>query len=397
MSSDSGPILLLSIAAAAVIWFVARNGPTKRLATVSAERDTMRQEKHLLHQQAIEKERNLSLRLADAAEEIEGLRSILAEKTKQFPWLATAIADLDFFVSERVSKRLATKKHPALKAAQEVLRISKEKREKDIALRIAKYKIEYYETLVPWISDLVDQDIDVGFAEEKLDEAANDEPAKMLLTDMEYNSLGLVEKFQLALDRYNKPGSKAPWIIGREYERFVGWEFEQSGYAVHYQGAIEGFEDLGRDLICRRGMETIIVQCKRWSVRKLIHEKHVLQLFGTTTEFRISSPKSEYDLFGAERAIKALLVTTTELSETARRMADALGVDVREQWHYKEWPQIKCNISSDGTKIFHLPFDQQYDRVKIDVKRGECYVRTVAEAVKQGFRRAYRWRGDQQD
>jgi hypothetical protein len=184
--------------------------------------------------------------------------------------------------------------------------------------------------------------------------------------------------------------------VGREYERFVGWQFEQQGYAVHYQGAIKGFEDLGRDLICKRGNEFVIVQCKRWSVRKFIHEKHVLQLFGTMIEFGISLPKQEFDLFGEGSSVKALLVTSTDLSETARRMAGALHVEVRERWQYKEWPQIKCNVAADGAKIFHLPFDQQYDRVKIDTAKGECHVRTVAEAIDLGFRRAYRWRGDQQ-
>jgi hypothetical protein len=175
----------------------------------------------------------------------------------------------------------------------------------------------------------------------------------------------------------------------------VGWQFEQQGYAVDYQGAIKGFADLGRDLVCKRGKEIVVVQCKRWSAKKLIHEKHVLQLFGTTIELGISLPKQELDLFGEEPAVKALLVTTTDLSETAKRMAGALRIDVRERWQYKEWPQIKCNVASDGTKIFHLPFDQQYDRVKIDTKKGECCVQTVAEAINLGFRRAYRWRGGQ--
>jgi hypothetical protein len=46
----------------------------------------------------------------------------------------------------------------------------------------------------------------------------------------------------------------------------------------------------------------------------------------------------------------------------------------------------------DGTKIYDLPFDQQYDRTLIEYK-DECYVETVAEAEKLGFRRAFRWRG----
>lgn len=41
-------------------------------------------------------------------------------------------------------------------------------------------------------------------------------------------------------------------------------------------------------------------------------------------------------------------------------------------------------------RIYHLPFDQQYDRTKIIPALGECYVRTVSEAESLGFRRAFR-------
>jgi hypothetical protein len=44
-------------------------------------------------------------------------------------------------------------------------------------------------------------------------------------------------------------------------------------------------------------------------------------------------------------------------------------------------------------KIYHLPFDQQYDRTKIIKSKGEFYAKTVIEAELRGFRRAHRWRG----
>ena len=58
-----------------------------------------------------------------------------------------------------------------------------------------------------------------------------------------------------------------------------------------------------------------------------------------------------------------------------------------------EFPRIKCNINNDGEKIYHLPFDQQYDRVQI-INDGEMYATTVTEAEEAGFRRAYRWHGN---
>ena len=57
---------------------------------------------------------------------------------------------------------------------------------------------------------------------------------------------------------------------------------------------------------------------------------------------------------------------------------------------------IKCNINEKNNgKIYHLPFDQQYDNVKID-KEGEFFAMTVQEAEEAGFRRAKRWRSQDQ-
>lgn len=44
-------------------------------------------------------------------------------------------------------------------------------------------------------------------------------------------------------------------------------------------------------------------------------------------------------------------------------------------------------------KIYHLPFDQQYDKVVIEPERGEFYADSVATAEARGFRRAFRYRG----
>ena len=45
------------------------------------------------------------------------------------------------------------------------------------------------------------------------------------------------------------------------------------------------------------------------------------------------------------------------------------------------YPMIKCNIAPrDAEKIYHLPMDQQYDKVVIGDNPGECYAHTVKEA-----------------
>jgi hypothetical protein len=93
-------------------------------------------------------------------------------------------------------------------------------------------------------------------------------------------------------------------------------------------------------------------------------------------------------------AITSWLYTSTNVSETAAKFASMLGVQIVQNFPLGRYPAIKCNVSlRDGTKIYHLPFDQQYDRTLIEFK-DECFVETVAEAEALGFRRAFRWRGN---
>ena len=75
-----------------------------------------------------------------------------------------------------------------------------------------------------------------------------------------------------------------------------------------------------------------------------------------------------------------------------------LGVKVLENVMLKPYPSIKCNISrKTGEKIYHLPFDQQYDNTVVEEERNECYVQTVKEAEELGFRHAFRWRAEQKE
>ena len=70
-----------------------------------------------------------------------------------------------------------------------------------------------------------------------------------------------------------------------------------------------------------------------------------------------------------------------------------MGVEVHERVPLERYPCIKCNYTQAHGKIYHLPFDQQYDRTKIQDPQTECFVPTVKEAEARGYRRAYRWRG----
>jgi hypothetical protein len=110
----------------------------------------------------------------------------------------------------------------------------------------------------------------------------------------------------------------------------------------------------------------------------------VFQLYGTTLLYRLQHPSV---------AVTPVLVATTDLSEVARMAAKELGGCVEHIPLRSDYPMIKCNINrSAGERIYHLPFDQQYDRIRI-VGSHERYVSTVEEAEKLGFRRAWHYKG----
>ena len=114
---------------------------------------------------------------------------------------------------------------------------------------------------------------------------------------------------------------------------------------------------------------------------KVIHEKHLFQLFGTTVHYRLAN---------AEVKVTPVLATTTSLSEVAGEVARALGIRVDAVPLPPSYAMIKCNVNpSTRAKIYHLPFDQQYDRTQVS-RPGECYAATVKEAEHRGFRRAWR-------
>lgn len=331
----------------------------------------------------------------------DALRKIFDEKSIGFPWLASAIAEYYKFFDEEIANYLDNKSHPAHKKAYTVREVATDNASLRKQLKIARNFVEYYETLFPWITEYVGNDLDElleSINSNKFDD--DEDPVLQYVPRSEFNKLSTIDRNQKALDRYLS-SRKKPWEIGRDYERYIGYLYEQAGYSVVYIGIEKGLEDLGRDLICQKGDKTEIIQCKCWANHKVIHEKHINQLYGTTVKYYIDNQERAKvnnklllfpDLFSSGR-IKASLITSTSLSDTARKFSDALGINYVENKLLGKYPLIKCNISSSGEKIYHLPFDQQYDRTLIK-NAGEFYASTVAEAEKKGFRRAIRWKGD---
>jgi hypothetical protein len=300
--------------------------------------------------------------------------------------LADAWADYELARGEIEATDLIRKSHPAWRSADVVRAKSKELAATRRRAKYLEQLLKLYEWHVPWLTELRDREEEESYAKlVATDGDGSEDPVSGWLTREEFAALAPSERNQRALDRYWK-AKKSKWQIGRDYERYVGYLYELDGFHVTYYGIEKGLEDLGRDVIARRGDEIVVVQCKRWSAQRTIHEKHVFQLFGTVTAFRIDNPQSN---------VTGSFVTTTHLSERARAFADRLDIQVEEGFAFDEaYPCIKCNISTTtGERIYHLPFDQMYDATVIEPGRGELYARTVAEAEEAGFRRAYRWRG----
>lgn len=317
------------------------------------------------------------------------LKRVVEEKSQGFPWLAQAFADYFHLEDLRAGDQLRYKKHPARKAADRVREIAGQRREVEREMRITRYLLAYYESLFPWLSEFRSEDVDdliqtVNTSEAEGHSREEQDPARRWLAPGEFEKLSSAEKFQRALDRY-RSRKKSRWEIGKDYERFVGYLYETGDGTVQYQGIVKGFEDLGRDLVVYKGDYIEVVQCKNWAQSKTIHEKHIFQLYGTMVALQVDNPG---------KSVKGRFVTTTSLSATAKKYAAVLGIKYAENFSHREYPCIKCNISRmNGERIYHLPFDQQYDTTVIEPRRGECYVATTAEAEALGFRRAFRWKG----
>lgn len=288
---------------------------------------------------------------------------------------------------------LLKKNRPAPAASDAVKEAKAEAREWRKEARIYKNQVALYEAHAPWLSELIDvpiKDISDGLreAEATRDTSSKDDPAMRYLTTTEWASLSSTQRNQIALDRYFESRQKNAFLAGVAYERFIGSTYEPDGFKVTYYGALNGVNDLGIDLICEIDGFFHIVQCKRYSESKGIpvRENVVAQIYGAAKFFAYSKGIDPGN-------VVPCIHTTYILSGEARKFADSLGVEYYERVKFKKYPAIKCNISRTGEKIYHLPFDQQYDKTGINYKDGDCYVSTVQEAESKGFRRAYRWSG----
>lgn len=310
------------------------------------------------------------------------LRKLRDEIIIDYPYFADIIADYEKLTNDKYAYELKNKSRPAVRAAKILKENSAKMRDLVKENKMLKYQQDIYEAYFPFLAEYKEVSKE-DYKEIKKEHSTKEQNVfDGYLSPEEFRELSASEKCQRSLDMYIKK-KKSSWQIGREYERYIGYVYENKGYSVEYFGANKGYDDLGRDLIAKNEEETLIVQCKYWNEHKTVHEKHVFQLFGTVFEYRFNHQDDD---------VKAVFVTSTTLSEVALKFAEALDITVLQNVKYdKSYPRIKCNINGrTGEKIFHLPFDQQYDKIRIERDKGECYVKTVAEAEEQGFRHAYK-------
>lgn len=334
-----------------------------------------------LHELAAEAE----VRARELDEKRVFIETMLRDRFAGIELLSAAWEQYELARAQIEAGDLIKKSHPAYSSADVVKAKGRELAAARKRVKYLEQLLRLYEFHVPWLTELRDLEAEEGYTV-ATGAAQNEDPATEWLTREEYAALPPAERDQRALDRY-WTSSRSAWKVGRDYERYVGYLYERDGYAVEYHGIACGLEDLGRDVIARHEGVVYVVQCKWWAAHKTIHEKHVFQLFGTVFAHQVENPDLD---------VRGRFVTTTTLSDTARDYASRLNVEVSEQFAFdRTYPCIKCNVApKSGERIYHLPFDQMYDQTVVHSSRGEFYTATVAEAEAAGFRRAFRWSGN---
>ena len=315
-------------------------------------------------------------------------------------WMGEHISDLNRVVFDNVAISLKTKKHPSIRGSEKVSEMAAEVKRIRKESKVNEYTIRLYEHLFPWLEDFNDAPpaiITTPQDRHDVENSSINSKVESHLLTPEENNLSETERNQIKLNRYIR-SNKSKWEIGILYERYVAYLYICDGWDVYMQGAIKGFEDMGRDLIARKGDVTKIIQCKNWSQTKTIYEKHIFQIFGTAVSYLVEKHGAEVsgnNYFSLFQQLKVVPVfyTSTTLSDQARVCAALLGVEIIENKKLEEFPMIKCNANSPEDKIYHLPFDQKYDVFQVKLYKGDKYVHTIKEAEEQGFRRAYWWLG----
>lgn len=327
-------------------------------------------------------------------EQINNDLNKLLKTKKPFRQLACMVADYETSIYKKDEHYLRYKPRPAKVAADKVREMRDLLAENVAEYKQMLYKYEFLLSVFPELHNYIeDEEALIAMSDYSTISEFNDKRDRVLdwVSENDYKRLSVDERNQLALERY-KNRTKGNWELGIEYELYVGYLLREGKYPFNMKyhvlqfGELNGLSDLGRDIIAEKaelngGRTILIIQCKRWSDKKVVHENAICQLYGTAVEYKIRHRNYINCKF------VPVFISTTELSDMAKEFAKYLGVVVYII-SMGEYPMIKCNING-GEKIYHLPFDQQYHRTVIK-NDGEFYAMTVKEATQRGFRRAMR-------
>lgn len=346
-----------------------------------------------------EKESECDRKLKEKDKIVRKLDSLLKTKTP-FKECAQLFADMHTSLYKQSEYYLMHKDRPARTAAENIRQMRLKSKHYISQYREMLYKYEFLIQSFPDIKNFINNEEELVEISKYLsysDLEDNRDRSRDYLSEEEWRNLSIDARNQLALDRYVQGRKKSSWAIGRDYEMSCAHFLRNKNFEVTLHGIENGVHDLGRDLICysfpknlfgeydlNNGL-ILVVQCKYWRKELEIRENVIIQLYGSTISFKI-----EHDgiLSHNVKIIPILMIPDfSTISDTALRFAKMLNIRIIRQ-NMVDYPRIKCNINQ-GNKIYHLPFDQQYDRTQIK-NEGEFYAYTVEEATKKGFRRAMR-------
>ncbi len=99
---------------------------------------------------------------------------------------------------------------------------------------------------------------------------------------------------------------------GKDFELYVGKEYETLGYAVNYNGIERKRKDEGIDLIAKNHQEILLIQCKNWK-NKLITHKDLKEFIGNCMVYKEKYLKNE------NKNIKNIYVTSNDILDKSAK------------------------------------------------------------------------------
>jgi len=186
------------------------------------------------------------------------------------------------------------------------------------------------------------------------------------------------ERLNNCIENYrDKKLNRSSEKIGARYERQIGYIYEQRGMNVSYNGIYKKLQDDGIDLIIKDKKTHLLIQCKNYAQKHQIHSNTIAQLVGDSATYALENPNIK---------VHAMLVTSYDnLDDRAREYLKLHNIEHFIKQYSVEYPLIKCKKES---MIYHLPCNANYDRIKINIKKGDRYLESEQEAVDDGFRLA---------